>query len=167
VKTIVFAAALACTGVAGAAEPATFREYSGRVHVYAYGPPCATAFTLVSNAWSKRRRHGVGPWRIASAPDWRWWKTNGGLLGSSGTSLLDASVASTQRIGNHCNSRGYVEGVTAYRISCRDALSLVHRLPVRLEPTWVAHGFRWWAHPNHEASTVVGIAGAAYIYVVV
>jgi len=110
---------------------------------------------------------GVGPWRIASAPSWRWWKTGYGLFGSSGTMLLDASIASTHRIGSECNSRRYVEGVTAYRISCRHALSLVHRLPVRLEPTWVARGFRWWAHPNHEASTVVGIAGAAHIYVLV
>jgi hypothetical protein len=36
-----------------------------------------------------------------------------------------------------------------------------------MEPTWAAQGFPWWAHPNHEASTVVGIAGAAYVYVVV
>jgi hypothetical protein len=167
VKAIVVAAALACTGVAGTAEPATFRECSGRVYVYAYGPPCMTAFALVSSAWSERRRHGVGPWRIARAPSWRWWKAGGGLLGNSGTMLVDASIASAPRTGSDCNSRGYVEGVTAYRISCRDALSLVHRLPVRLEPTWVARGFRWWAHPNHEASTVVGIARAAYIYVVV
>jgi hypothetical protein len=83
--------------------------------------------------------------------------------------LLDASVgvAPTGSFGHRCDSRGYVEGVTAYRVSCRDALSLVHRLPARLEPTWVALGFRWWAHPNHEASTVVGVAGAGYIYVVV
>jgi hypothetical protein len=167
VKAIVVAAALACAGAAGAAEPARFRECSGRVNVYAYGPPCATAYALVSNAWGERGRHGVGPWRSASAPSWRWGKTGGGLLGSSGSMLLDASSASTPRTGSACNSRGYVEGVTAYPISCRDALSLVHRLPVRLEPTWVARGFRWWAHPNHEASTVVGIAGAAYIYVVV
>ena len=166
-RALVVAAAFACAGAATAAGPAGFRECSGRVHVDAYGVSCSAAFALVEKAWSARGRHATGPWQIAGAAGWRWWKADGGLLGASGTMLLDASVAPTARVGRDCDSRGYVEGVTAYRISCRDALSLVHRLPARLEPTWVAHGFRWWAHPNHEASTVIGIAGDAYVYVVV
>jgi hypothetical protein len=163
-KALVIAAALAWVGIAGAAAPATFHECTGPVHVYAYGVACASAVTLVESAWRTRGRHRVGSWRLAG---WRWSKVDGGLLGRAGTKFIDASVGQTGRIGTHCDSRGYVEGVTAYRVSCRDALSLVHRLPARTEPTWVARGFRWWAHPNQEASTVVGISGAGYIYVVV
>ena len=114
-KAIVVAAALAGTGVAGAAEPAAFRECAGRV------------------------------------------------LGTSGPMLLDAGVASTPRIGRDCASRGYVEGVTVYRISCRDALSLVHRLPVRLEPTWVAHGFEIAFYVLAALMLVAAVIAATFV----
>ena len=173
-------AAIACATAAGAeaggqGPPCSWGRGPTPNTSYVHGVTCATARDLAGRAVAAGRTEGIGPWHVPGIAGWRFWKTDGGVLGNNQSMWIDARVGCSpcagetlwrQKIGKECNGRGYVEGYTVYRMTCAKGWTLVHRIPTSGGETWSSPGFHWWAHPNYEAATIIALGTASYIIVI-
>jgi hypothetical protein len=172
-------AAIACSTAAGAGaygQPPPCSWGSGPTPntSYVHGVTCATARDLAERALAAGRAEGIGPWRVPGIIGWRFWKTDGGVVGNNQALWIDARVGCapcagkvlwTKKIGKECSGRGYVEGYTVYRMTCAKGWTLVRRIPTNGAETWSTPGFRWWAHPNYQVATIIALGAASYVIV--